>query len=417
MDLQVIRDFAIALFIGALIGIEREKRKHDEDAGVGGIRTFMLLAMAGAASAWLSAELGAYWIFAVTLLAAAAFVLAGYTLTVGSGAAQPGLTTEVAALVTVLLGGIVMFGWPALAVGLGITTSAVLAFKAPLHGLAEKVGEEDLYAGLKLLIATFIVLPILPNRTLDPLDALNPRQLWSLVILIAGLSEVGYIAVRSVGETRGTALTGLLGGLVSSTAVTLSFAKRSREKLAPVDALAAGILLAWVVMAVRILVLVGAIYRPLFGGVVLPIGVMGVLTLGAAVWYLRRNSGSETARHDGVPLRNPFSLTSAARFALFFAVILLLVALVQKYMPPQGLYLVAGLAGLTDVDAITLSMARLARDSGAITVALRAVVIAAVTNTVVKTGMVIALGSRDLARRIVPVALVILVAGLVSAFL
>jgi uncharacterized membrane protein (DUF4010 family) len=142
-----------------------------------------------------------------------------------------------------------------------------------------------------------------------------------------------------------------------------------------------------------------------------------VLTLGAAVWFLRRNSESETPRHDGVPLRNPFSLTSAARFALFFAVILLLVALVQKYMPPQGLYLVAGLAGLTDVDAITLSMARLARDGGALEVALRAVAIAAVTNTVVKTGMVIALGSRDLARRIVPAAMLILIAGLVSAFL
>lgn len=416
MEFQVIRDFAIALFIGALIGMEREKRKAD-DAGLGGIRTFTLLAIAGAASAWMSAELGAYWIFAVTLLAAAAFVLAGYSLTVSSGVAQPGLTTEVAALVTVLLGGLVMFGWPALAVGLGITTSAVLAFKAPLHGLVERIGEEDLYAGLKLLIATFIVLPILPNRTLDPLDSLNPRQLWTLVILIAGLSEIGYIAVRSVGEARGTALTGFLGGLVSSTAVTLSFAKRSKDKGAPQDALAAGILLAWVVMVARILVLVAAVHSPMLRDVALPIGIIGVLTLAAAVFYLRRTVGKEKHQADGVPLRNPFSLTSAMRFALFFAAILLLVALVQRYMPPQGLYLVAGLAGLTDVDAITLSMARLARDGGGLGIAAGAVAIAAVTNTVVKAGLVVALGSRDLARRIVPAALVILVAGLVSAFL
>lgn len=417
MEFQVIRDFAIALFIGALIGMEREKRKADEDAGLGGIRTFTLLAIAGAASAWMSAELGAYWIFAVTLLAAAAFVLAGYSLTVSSGVAQPGLTTEVAALVTVLLGGLVMFGWPALAVGLGITTSAVLAFKAPLHGLVERIGEEDLYAGLKLLIATFIVLPILPNRTLDPLDSLNPRQLWTLVILIAGLSEIGYIAVRSVGEARGTALTGFLGGLVSSTAVTLSFAKRSKDKGAPQDALAAGILLAWVVMVARILVLVAAVHSPMLRDVALPIGLIGVLTLAAAVFYLRRTVGKEKHQADGVPLRNPFSLTSAMRFALFFAAILLLVALVQRYMPPQGLYLVAGLAGLTDVDAITLSMARLARDGGGLGIAAGAVAIAAVTNTVVKAGLVVALGSRDLARRIVPAAVVILVAGLVSAFL
>ena len=131
MDLIVIRDFAIALFIGALIGIEREKRKMDEDAGLGGIRTFILLSMAGAASGWLSSQLGSPWIFAVTLLLAVSFVIAGYTLTVHSGAAEPGLTTEIAALVTVLLGGLVMFGWPGLAVGLGVTTAAVLDTSPP----------------------------------------------------------------------------------------------------------------------------------------------------------------------------------------------------------------------------------------------------------------------------------------------
>jgi uncharacterized membrane protein (DUF4010 family) len=415
LDPIVFRDFAIALFIGALIGIEREKRKMEEDAGLGGIRTFILLAMAGAASAWISSQLGAPWIFVATLLLASGFVMAGYVLTVRSGVAEPGLTTEVGALVTVLLGGLVMFGWPGLAVGLGIITAAVLAFKAPLHGLVKKVGEEDLYAALTLLIATFIILPVLPNRDLDPLHALNPRQLWMLVILIAALSEVGYIAVRALGEARGTAITGFFGGLVSSTAVTLSFARKSKEQGAQPDALAAGILLAWLVMVLRILVLVVAVHRPLLGYVTLPIGVIGGVTLAASVFYLRGSAGRKAT--DGVPLRNPFSLTAAVRFALFFAVILLLVAAVQKYMPPQGVYLVAGLAGLTDVDAITLSMARMARDGGGEELAARAVTIAAVTNTAIKGGMVVMLGSRDLARRLVPAAVIILVLGLATAFL
>ncbi len=416
MEPVVIRDFAIALFIGALIGIEREKRKP-EDAGVGGIRTFILLATAGAASAWLSAQLGAHWIFAITVLVASAFVLAGYTLTVGSGAAQPGLTTEVAALVTVLLGGLVMFGWPGLAVGLGITTSAVLAFKAPLHGLAARIGEADLYAGIKLLIATFIVLPILPDRTVDPLDALNPRQLWMLVILIAALSEVGYVAVRALGEARGSALTGFFGGLASSTAVTLSFARKSGEKAAPVDALAAGILLAWLVMVVRIVVAAAVVYRPLLAELALPLGLMGAATLGAAVLFLRRGPSDAGQARDSVPLQNPFSLSAAIRFALFFALILVLVALVRRSVSPQGMYLVAALAGLTDVDAITLSMARLARDGGGAEVAGLAVVIAALTNTAVKGGMVMLLGSRDLARRVTPALVVILLVGLGAAFL
>jgi uncharacterized membrane protein (DUF4010 family) len=310
-----------------------------------------------------------------------------------------------------------MFGWPGLGVGLGITTAAVLAFKAPLHGLVKKVGEEDLYAGLTLLIATFIVLPLLPNRTLDPLDALNPRQLWMLVILIAALSEVGYIAVRALGEARGTAVTGFFGGLASSTAVTLTFSKRSKEQPAQQDALSAGILLAWLVMVVRILVLVVAVHRPLLRYTALPIGAIGLVTLVGAVVFLRRSSGGTKESNENVPLRNPFSLTSAVRFALFFAAILLLVAVVRKYMPPQGVYLVAGVAGLTDVDAITLSMARLARDGGGEMLAARAVTIAAVTNTIVKTVMVLMLGSRDLARRMVPVAVTILIVGLVSAFL
>ena len=416
MDLIVIRDFAIALFIGALIGIEREKRKKD-DAGLGGVRTFILLSMAGAASGWLSSQVGSPWIFAVTLFLTVAFVIAGYVVTVHSGAAEPGLTTEIAAVVTVLLGALVMYGWPGLAVGLGIATAAVLAFKAPLHGLVDKVGQEDLYAGLSLLIASFIILPILPDRTIDPLDALNPRNLWMLVILIAALSEVGYIAVRALGASKGTALTGFFGGLVSSTAVTLTFAKKSKEDEAPSAALAAGILLAWLVMVIRIVVLVLAVHSPLLPSIALPIGVMGVLTLVAVLVFLTKGAARKAKDAEAVPLRNPFSLGSAVRFALFFAVILLVVAAVRKYLPPSGVYLVAGLAGLTDVDAITLSMARMARGGGGEELAARAVTIAAVSNTLIKGGMVVALGSRDLSRRVAPAALVILVAGLVAAFL
>jgi len=416
VDPVVIRDFAIALFIGALIGIEREKRKVS-DVGLGGIRTFILLAIAGSVSAWLSLQLGAPWVFAVTVLVAAAFVLAGYAITVGAGVAQPGLTTEVAALVTVLLGGLVMFGWPSLAVGLGITTSAVLAFKAPLHGLVARLGEEDIYAGLKLLVATFIVLPLLPNRTIDPLDALNPRQLWLLVILIAALSEVGYIAVRALGEARGSAVTGLVGGLASSTAVTLTFARRSREERAMAEPLAAGIMLSWLVMFARIAVMILVVYRPLLSDLALPLGVMATVSLGAAAVFLRRGASDEAPQPGGVPLRNPFSLTAAIRFGLFFAGVLLLVALVRRYFPSEGLYLVAGLAGLTDVDAITLSMARMAQEGGGLAVAAGAVTIAAVSNTVVKGGLAGTLGSRDLARRIVPAAVLVLLAGLGAAFI
>jgi uncharacterized membrane protein (DUF4010 family) len=422
LGVETIRDFAIALFIGALVGLEREKKKAAEgDLGLGGIRTFILVAMAGAVSGWLSVQLASPWLFAAALVIVAALVLAGYILTVHEGKASPGLTTEIAALVIYLLGGTVMFGYPSLAVGLAIITSATLAFKEPLHGLVQKVGRDDIYAGLKLLIATFIVLPLLPNRTVDPLDALNPYNLWLLVILISALSLVGYVAVRMLGQTRGTALTGIFGGMVSSTAVTLAFSKRSREAhdgdLG--DALAAGILLAWVVMFVRVLVEVAVVNTTLLSQLVRPLAAMAVVAAVAGMFYLRRGAtvSSRAVRESEVPLTNPFSLTSAIKFAAFFAVVLVVVAVVKRTMSGQGMYVVAGLAGLTDVDAITLSMAGYAKTGGDPAVAVNAITIGALSNTVVKGAMVATLGTAALRRRIVVATAAVLAAGILVLFL
>ena len=269
-----------------------------------------------------------------------------------------GLTTEIAAVAVFLLGAMTMLGHPELAIGLGVVTAAVLAYKQPLHGLVAKLGWDDVYAGVRLLIATFIILPLLPDRTLDPWQALNPYKLWLLVILISSLSLVGYVATRWLGAGRGTALTGITGGLVSSTAVTLAFARRSRDEPAAAAALACGILLAWAVMFARVLALVLAVNAALVYPLLLPIAAMGLLTLFAA-WLLYRRGG-ETAGPQDVPLKNPFSLTAAVQFAVAFAAVLLLVKVIQLYVPGGGVYIVAALAGLTDVDAITLSMAEYA---------------------------------------------------------
>ena len=295
MDLTLARNFAIALFIGALVGIDREKRKTSGDpVAIGGIRTFILFAEAGAVSAWLSVQTGSLWIFVAGVLAIAGVVVAGYLANARVHPESLGLTTEAAAIAVCLLGGATMFGYPEVAVGLAIATSSVLAFKQPIHGLVEKIGTDDLYAGLKLLLATFIALPLLPNRPLDPWGALNPYRLWLLVILISSLSLAGYIAVRWLGHGRGTAVTAVAGGLVSSTAVTLSFARRSREGArAPGGALlAGGILLAWVVMFGRVVVEVAVVNRDLLPALLVPIASMGVAAALGAGWLLRRGAGA-----------------------------------------------------------------------------------------------------------------------------
>ncbi len=415
---ELIRNFAIALFIGALVGLDREKKKAaEQDIGLGGIRTFILFAMAGAISGWLSSELGNVWIFIATVGGVSASVIVGYVIQARESPAYIGLTTEIAAIVVCLLGGLTLFGYPGVAVALGIGTSAILAFKQPIHGLVGRIGSDDLYAGLKLLIATFIVLPLLPNEAIDPIGALNPYRLWLLVILISSLSLVGYVAVRVLGPGRGTALTGLFGGLVSSTAVTLAFSKRSREEAGHGDVgdvLAAGILLAWVLMFVRVVVEVVVVHISLLPRLLPALGVMGAVSLVAAGWFLRRDAAArQGVPFEGrVPLRNPFSLTSAVKFAAFFAVVLVVVKLVEQYLPGQGFYAVAGLAGLTDVDAITLSMTNYAREGGDPSTAANAIVTAVLTNTMVKAGLTTALATAALRRRVVGATAAILAAGI-----
>jgi uncharacterized membrane protein (DUF4010 family) len=420
LDPRLVWGLASALIIGALVGIERERSKSlSGNVGIGGVRTFILFALIGAVAAWLSQTLGNAWIFVVAVAAVAALTVAGYVVQSRVKPNAVGLTTETAAVGVCLLGGACTAGYTQMALAVGVAVSAVLAYKESMHGLVAKLGSEDISAGVKLLAATFIVLPLLPTTAVDPWGVLKPRSLWTLVILIAALSLVGYVATRALGPRRGTALTGLSGGLVSSTAVTLAFARQSREEGGKSDdALAGGLLLAWAVMSVRIVVIVAVVAAPLVGPLVLPFGAMTLVTVVAAAFLLRRARAQEPAAAGEVALKNPFSLTSAAKFGLLFAVVLIVVAAVERYFPGRGYYVVAALAGLPDVDAITLSMAGLARSGGInLATAAGALVVAALANTLLKCGMVVAAGSPGLRRSMVTVTVSVVTVGVATILL
>lgn len=422
-DLAAVRDFATALLIGALVGIEREKHRTEPGhGGIGGLRTFILIAELGAVAGYLALTFGAPWILLAALAAVTVSVVAGYVRESARAPEAIGLTTEVAALVTCLLGGLTTLGHQELAIGLGVVTAAVLAYKQPLHGLVDRLGWDDVFAGLRLLIATFIVLPLLPNRTLDPWGALNPYTLWLLVLLISGLSLVGYIATRWIGPDRGAALTGLTGGLVSSTAVTLAFARRSQHERGRniAAALTSGILLSWCVMCVRIVAEVTIVNAAMVWAIAPPFALMGA-TAGAAAWVFYRRSSKASAAgpavaDDEVTLKNPFSLTEAAKFAVFFAIVMLVVKLVQHRFPGEGLYALAAVAGLTEVDAIALSMAEVGRTAG-IDVAVTAIIVAALANTFVKCGLVLFLGGPAVKRPMLIATILFFAAGVVGVAL
>lgn len=424
MDLIVARNFLIALLIGALVGIEREKKKADDPGqSFGGIRTYTLLSLLGAAAAWLSRELGTPWLLAAVLLVVGAAVVASYVLQARSSPDMPGLTSEVAAVFVCVLGALVVVGNAMLAVALAVVTSALLAFKQPLHGMVKRIGTDDLFAGIKLLIASCIVLPLLPDHALDPWGALNPYALWLLVILISALSLMGYVAVRLLGPSRGAAVTGLAGGLVSSTATTLSFARQSATQAdGGGHALAAGVLLSWLVMAARLLVVVALLNPGLASVLAAPLGVLAATTAAFAArhyWASRSEAGGSASASGGSPglsVRNPFSLAAAMQFGALFAIVMLATRLAQLHAPQVGVYLVSVLAGLVDVDAIALSMARMPAD-GDNSVGAVAITLAALSNTTVKAAMVTLLGRGPLRRHMLVAAAAIVLATAGAAWL
>jgi len=399
---EVFRDLGIALLIGALIGAERGHAGSRDDEQLLGLRTFILVAEAGAVAALLSVWMDAPSVFVGALVGMMGLVAVSYWSMVRKYPQAVGLTTEVAAVVVFLLGASVVVTDPEVPVALAIVTGLVLALKDPLHAGIARLGNEDILAALKLLSATFIVLPLLPREPIDPWGALNLYSLWWLVILIASISLVGYVGVRWLGARRGTLLTALFGGLVSSTAVTLALARRSADAPVLSRAIAAGVLVAWTTMAVRVVVEVAVVAPSLVSAVVLPLGGMTVAGgIGARVAWRRAALDERSEGAEELLVRNPFSLTGALKIGALFAVVLIAVKAAQLYLPTSGIYAVSVLAGLTDVDAITLSLAGAVKAGElASVVAVRGIVLAALANTATKLGLIVYLGDRTLAKTV-----------------
>ena len=410
----------IALASGALIGIEREQSAaHEHKPRLGGIRTFPLLALAGALSALLSHTMGV-WPILGALLVVGAFLAVSY-FEEWTRDTTPGVTTEVAALITFLLG--VMALSPGLPIGSGqryllIVASAsvvmaLLSFKAPLHQVAALVSTDDIYATAKFVILALVMLPLLPDRTMGPMDVLNPYNIGLMVVLVAGISFVGYVATRLSGAQTGLIVTGLLGGLVSSTAVTFSLASRAKPEPSLDPLAASAILTASSTMFLRILAIIFLVDFDLVSALALPMGVMTLTGYAiSAMFYLRRPASR--GEGAGFVLRNPFELRVAFRFGLIYAGVTLAAQAARMYFGDQGLYAASLFAGLTDVDAITLSVAHFHLDGLARASAAIAITVAAMTNTVVKTVITAWIGGRGLGLRVAGGMLLILATGSVS---
>lgn len=409
--------FGISAAIGFIIGLQREFAFKEKGGEIfAGERTLALMGLIGCSAAFVADILNLPWAFVAIILLIGGFITAGYFVSAWRG--SMGLTTEVAALIVLISGALVYWGYLELAVAMGVTTFVLLSIKLETDILVRRITKEDVYAILKFAVISAIVLPILPDEGLGPapFDVLNPYKIWLMVVFISGISFLGYILIKIAGTRQGIGITGFLGGLASSTAVTLSFSERSQQQFGLAKPFALAIIVSWTMMFSRVLVEVAALNQVLLGVVWIPMVAAGAVALAYSVYlYFAQRSMEE----GEVPLSNPFELGPAVKFGLLYAGILLVSRAAQMYFGDAGIFASSLISGLADVDAITLSMAELSRGAGelSISTASRAIVLAAMSNTVVKGGIVLFMGSKALRQALLPGFLLVLATGLGVGFL
>jgi len=414
---QTIARFGLAVVIGVLVGLQREYAHGTTQRELfAGARTLALIALVGCGAALLADLVSTTWVFVAALVAVGGLIAISYYVTASKGAI--GLTSEIAAIAVFLIGALCYWGRLEVAAALGVGTAVLLSLKVGVRRLVGQITEQDVIATLKFAVITAIVLPLLPNRTFGPapLDVLNPQNVWLMVVFISAIGFIGYLLIKLVGARRGIGLTGLLGGLVSSTAVTLSFTQRSRGHAGLAKPFALAITVAWTMMFARVLVEAAVLNAQLLSTLWPPIVGAGGLGLAYCGYLLLFSRGKDDT--SDVELKAPFELGPAFKFAIAYAAILVVSRGAQMLLGDPGVYISAAVSGIADVDAITLSLARMA-GAGTIEVgtASNAIVLAAMVNTAVKGGIVLALGATGLRRSIVPALGLILAAGLGLAFL
>ena len=392
-ELAALPRYVVALAIGLLMGLERERNPSAK----AGLRTFALTALLGVLAAHLATELGELWLIAIGLFLVGGMMIAAY-LRVPQGAEDdPGTTTVAALMLCYGLGVLVWHDEVQLAVMLGITATILLYFKPELRGMSQQMTRRDLLSVLQFAVLSLIVLPLLPNRNYGPYGALNPHQIWWMVVLIAGVGLAGYAALRLVGQQRGAVMLGLLGGLVSSTATTLSFSRHARASSDMMPIAVIVIVLANLVVLVRLGVL-AALLAPGVLSQLLPVLIGGLVAGGVGAAY-----GVHRLQPQGqlppLAMGNPTELRPALGFGLLYGVVLLAAAWLSDWLGARGLYAVALVSGLTDVDAITLSSLRLHNlDKLSVAVAVNVIALATLANLAFKSMLTLAIGGWQMAR-------------------
>ncbi|WP_022850460.1 MgtC/SapB family protein [Limisalsivibrio acetivorans] len=393
----------LSFSLGLLIGLERgwKEISEHEHYPILGIRTFGLIGLFGGLTGFLGEIHNSPLIPGLGLSAFIILIIAAHFKECGHDS-EIGLTTSMAAIVTFTLGILPPMGYTTEASAFAVLTMVLLSVKPYLYDIVKKIEAAEIHAAMKMLLISVVLLPVLPNEGYGPWNALNPYELWLLVVLITGISFAGYFAVRIAGPGKGFLITGLLGGFVSSTALTLSFARLGR-KYNLKNVLAAGVLIACGTMFPRMIIEVSVVNTALLPKVVPALVVTGVGIYAGMLLFAFSGTRSKKAEDEDIPLHNPFQIAPALQFAALLALIMLLSEASTQWFGETGLYILSFLSGLTDVDAITLSVAKMSIESIDHRTATFAIMIAAATNTLVKGLLVLFIGGKEMGLRVLGV--------------
>lgn len=409
-ELQSFEYLGVALAIGLLIGLERgwHARARGEGMRIAGFRTYGLIAMLGNLVGILAQQTNILLV-GIAFLSLTIILLVAYSKSLVKFE-DYSITSMVAGLMSFTLGTLTVFGHTTLASASAVVITFLLGFKPLLHSWINKLEQHELEATLKLLLISVVMLPILPNRGFGPWEVINPFLIWWMVVLIAGVSYLGYFAIKIVGNRHGPVLTGLLGGLVSSTAVTLNLSRLSKTHPGMQNALSAGILTACGTMFVRSLVL-AAILNPALIEILLPaLSIMSLTSF--IIAFILWSSMREFQDNEDLPFENPFQLGIAMKFGAFLIAILILSKLLKFYYGDMGTYVLAAVSGIADVDPIILSMSQLSKQGMELKAAAQAIFIAVSVNSLVKSVIAIVIGDRILGLTISGILIFAIAAGL-----
>lgn len=407
---EVFKRLGIALLLGLLVGLQRERA----EAHMPGLRTFPLITIFGAVAALLGSHFGG-WILFAGLLGVTFLLFFPNWFRMHSESPDPGLTTSVAVLLMYAVGAALMVLRIEIGIALGAGVAVLLQFKPEMRRFAERLGSDDIKAIMQFALISGIILPVLPNQTYGPYEVLNPFNVWLMVVLIVGMSLAGYIMYKFWGQDAGILVGGVLGGAISSTATTVSYAQRTREQPRLAGSAAVIVMIASTVLFARVFVEVSLVNAEMLENGLVPLCILAALTLAPALFVWQR-----VHRHpEPMPEpKNPTHLRPAIIFALIYAVMLLVLAAVKDWVGSAGLYPVAAISGLTEMDAITLSIARMSlEDKQLVTEGWRLIAVAAVTNMLTKAVLAGILGSRELQWRLVAMFAIPGAGGLALAFL